>query len=227
MPLLRSREGSAWPAVGSRGQRLISSHSQYLSGSTITGMRWCEDWNGCRRRGLARHRSPYVWRHLLSFVGRNFSTQDLNTTPRTAHLDRTEQMEYPKPLNQAVRSNMRAMPRRDTGPEVILRRAIHSHGLRYRLRCADLPCRPDFVFPRQRIAVFVDGCFWHYCPQHCVVPKNNRLWWLAKLRANRRRDRRNDKALEKLGWVAIHVWEHENYVSAANRISRAVRGRRG
>lgn len=131
----------------------------------------------------------------------------------------------PTPLNPTVSSNMRRMPTCNTSPEVMVRKALHALGLRYRLHRADLPGRPDIVFPRQRIAVFVDGCFWHYCPQHCVVPRNNRLWWLAKLRANRRRDQRNDEALKKLGWVAIRVWEHENYESAANRVSRAVRRR--
>lgn len=134
---------------------------------------------------------------------------------------------YPKALNATVRSNMRRMPSRNTGPEVMVRRALHALGLRYRLHRAGLPGRPDIVFPRQRVAVFVDGCFWHYCPRHCVLPKNNRVWWLAKLRGNRRRDRCNDRALEKQGWVAIRVWEHENYALAVTRISQVVRDRSG
>jgi DNA mismatch endonuclease (patch repair protein) len=121
---------------------------------------------------------------------------------------------------------MRGMPTRNTGPEMLVRKALHTIGLRYRLNGSDLPGRPDIIFPKQRIAVFVDGCFWHYCPHHCVLPKNNRGWWRAKLSENRRRDRRNDKALEKQGWVAIHVWEHENYDTAAERISRVVWGLR-
>lgn len=68
--------------------------------------------------------------------------------------------------------------------------------------------RPDFVFRRERLAVFVSGCFWHFCPRHCSIPKSNREFWSAKLLANRRRDRRNMRELRALGWDVLVIWEH-------------------
>lgn len=76
------------------------------------------------------------------------------------------------------------------------------------------------MFTRARIAVFVDGCFWHACPVHGVLPKNNRDWWRAKLDRNRVRDQEKDDALGALGWTVIHVWEHEPVDAAAARIQQ-------
>jgi len=132
----------------------------------------------------------------------------------------------PEALNAIVQSNMRRMPTRDSGPEIELRCRLHRLGLRYRLHRASLPGRPDIVFPSARVAVFVDGCFWHLCPRHCTIPRNNRRWWLEKLRGNRRRDRVKDKALAEQGWLAIHVWEHQNMDTAATRIVGVVSKRR-
>jgi DNA mismatch endonuclease (patch repair protein) len=100
------------------------------------------------------------------------------------------------------------MPRESTKPEVALRRALHARGFRFRLHRRDLPGTPDIVFPRQRLAVFVDGCFWHGCAEHGVLPKNNREWWRAKLAANVERDARKDAALVAMGWTPLHLWEH-------------------
>jgi DNA mismatch endonuclease (patch repair protein) len=83
------------------------------------------------------------------------------------------------------------------------------------------------VFPTERVAVFVDGCFWHRCPVHGTVPKRNRDYWLPKLQANEARDRRNDEALAALGWRVVRVWEHESPDEAAAGIAAVVRGRRG
>jgi DNA mismatch endonuclease (patch repair protein) len=101
--------------------------------------------------------------------------------------------------------------------------------MRFRVN-ARLPGRPDIVLTRARVAVFVDGCFWHACPSHGVVPKNNRAWWAAKLARNVERDREKDDALRALGWVVVHVWEHEDAERAAASIralwlSRIPRGR--
>jgi len=74
--------------------------------------------------------------------------------------------------------------------------------------CARRPVRPDFVFARARLALFIDGCFWHGCPLHGSQPRNNAAFWQAKIDGNRRRDRRNRVALRALGWTTIHVWEH-------------------
>lgn len=113
---------------------------------------------------------------------------------------------------------MSRMRRRDTAPEVALRRELHRLGLRFRLQDAALPGRPDVVLTRARIAVFVDGCFWHGCPQHGVTPKANRAFWAEKIAGNQARDRDRDARLTRLGWTALHVWEHEDPAAAAQRI---------
>jgi len=86
--------------------------------------------------------------------------------------------------------------------------------------------RADVVFRPAKVAVFVDGCFWHRCPAHATVPTNNRAWWSAKLAANAERDRRVDNLLETAGWHVIRVWEHEDPDSAAATIATVVRARR-
>ena len=97
---------------------------------------------------------------------------------------------------------------RNTGPELRLRRALWAAGLRYRLGTT-LPGRPDIVFPRARLAVFVDGCFWHGCPEHFQQPANNADFWAAKIEANHRRDLRVDAQLVADGWSVVRVWEHD------------------
>lgn len=117
------------------------------------------------------------------------------------------------------------MPRAATTPEVALRRELHRRGLRFRVNYAPLPGRPDVAFTRAKMAVFVDGCFWHRCPQHGTLPRNNREWWRVKLDRNVARDRAKDAALAALGWVVVHVWEHETPAAAADRIEAAWRRR--
>lgn len=134
----------------------------------------------------------------------------------------------PPPKSAAVAAQMSRMPRKDTLPELLLRREMHARGLRYRLH-AKLPGRPDIVLTRAKLAIFVDGCFWHRCPEHGILPKNNREWWLEKLEANVARDRRNDDALGALGWHVVHIWEHEPSREAAERVEglwRRLTGRR-
>ncbi len=97
----------------------------------------------------------------------------------------------------------------DTKPELILRKAVSASGIRgYRLHHR-LPGRPDMVFPRRRIAVFIDGCFWHRCPKCFTEPATNRKFWTIKINSNRERDRLVDKRLKGMGWKVIRVWEHE------------------
>jgi len=136
-----------------------------------------------------------------------------------AHRDR------PPPLSDVVRRQMQTMPRKDTGVEIALRRELHRLGLRFRTHLQVLPGTPDIALTRARVAVFVDGCFWHRCPQHGTSPKNNSAWWASKLDGNVARDRRKDMQLEEMGWVSIHVWEHEDPVSAATEIYRIWRER--
>jgi len=111
--------------------------------------------------------------------------------------------------------------RRDTVPEVALRRELHRRGRRFFVDKAPLPGmrrRADLVFPRHRVAVYVDGCFWHSCPQHATFPKNNAEWWAAKLAANVQRDRDTDERLQTAGWTVVRVWEHEDPITAATRV---------
>jgi DNA mismatch endonuclease (patch repair protein) len=112
-----------------------------------------------------------------------------------------------------------------TDAELRLRSALWRRGLRYVLR-RKLPGRPDVVFVRARLAVFVDGCFWHGCPTHYTAPKANDEFWRSKLSENVDRDRRVDAALRSLGWTVLRLWEHEieaDVESAATRVERAVR----
>jgi len=131
----------------------------------------------------------------------------------------------PVPSSAAVSSQMRRMPRRDSSGEVRLRSELHHLGLRFRKHLRGLPGTPDIALTRTRIAIFFDGCFWHCCPQHGVLPKANRDWWKAKLDGNIERDRRNDEALIGLGWVPVRVWEHEDLSEAAERIRKIWRER--
>lgn len=109
----------------------------------------------------------------------------------------------------------------ETRPEVALRSELHRRGLRFRKHghaVAGLRCRPDIIFSRARVAVFVDGCFWHQCPKHRTDPRTNSAYWAAKLDRNVARDRRNDAALEAAGWRVVRVWEHESPSRAADRV---------
>jgi DNA mismatch endonuclease (patch repair protein) len=115
----------------------------------------------------------------------------------------------PLPKSDAVSGQLSRMPRHSTQPELALRRALHAAGVRFTVNRKDLPGRPDLVLSRARLAVFVDGCFWHSCPEHGVMPKNNGEWWRAKLAGNVERDRRKDRELEELGWTVLHFWEHQ------------------
>jgi DNA mismatch endonuclease (patch repair protein) len=136
----------------------------------------------------------------------------------------------PVPLNTTVSAQMQRMPRSSTGPEIMIRRELHSRGLRFRVNHPLLPGRPDVAFTAARVAVFVDGCFWHSCPDHGLLPKNNRDWWRNKLERNVERDREKDAQLEEMGWTVVHVWEHEGPLEAADAIEqlwRSIRHRCG
>jgi DNA mismatch endonuclease (patch repair protein) len=133
----------------------------------------------------------------------------------------------PTPLNAAVSAQMQRMPRSSTGPEVLLRQELHRRGLRFRINLRALPGRPDIAFTAARIAVFVDGCFWHSCPDHGILPKNNREWWREKLARNVERDREKDIQLENMGWTILHVWEHERPSAAAETIQQLWASARG
>jgi DNA mismatch endonuclease (patch repair protein) len=127
-----------------------------------------------------------------------------------------------------VSARMKRVRRSDTEPELLLRKELFRRGLRYRLDVRPIATsrtKPDIVFPGPKVAVFVDGCFWHQCPEHGTMPKSNRSWWKEKLDANVARDRRADEALSEAGWTVIRVWEHDDVVKAAKRVQRALSGR--
>ena len=134
-----------------------------------------------------------------------------------------------EPLDENIQARFRRQRRRDTKPEIALRPALHRQGLRFRVDKNLLPgmrSRPDIVFAPSRVAVFVDGCFWHRCPEHGTRPKNNEEWWDEKLTANVTRDRRVDAQLREAGWEVLRFWEHEDPLQAAERVATVVIGRR-
>lgn len=123
---------------------------------------------------------------------------------------------------------MRVTRRRDTAAEVAVRRLLHARGLRYRVDLKILPGgrrRADVAFVTAKVAVFVDGCFWHSCPLHRTRAKANATWWATKLGDNRRRDTDTNRRLIAAGWHVVRIWEHEAPLMAANRISNVVRAR--
>ena len=124
---------------------------------------------------------------------------------------------------------MRANRRTDTKPELALRKALHALGLRYRKDYRlDLPAgvrvRPDIVFTARKVAVFVDGCFWHCCPDHGSQPAQNTWYWEPKLRRNVDRDRAADAALGEAGWTVIRFWEHESIEAAVAAVVQMLGG---
>lgn len=134
----------------------------------------------------------------------------------------------PSPSSHCAKQTMKANRRADTAPELALRSALQRLGLRFR---KDLPLklsagrvRPDVVFTRAKVAVFVDGCFWHQCPEHGQIPKANRSYWGPKLARNVERDRRNDAALIEDGWRVIRFFEHVPAPDAAEAVRKAVAG---
>ncbi|REE74346.1 T/G mismatch-specific endonuclease [Rhodococcus wratislaviensis] len=125
----------------------------------------------------------------------------------------------------ATSARMRAQRRRDTAPELALRRELHRRGVRYyvdRAPMKGIRRRADLVFPRRKVAVYVDGCFWHSCPQHATFPKSNAQWWAEKLAGNVTRDRDTDTRLADAGWTVVRIWEHENPAVAADRVQEAL-----
>lgn len=137
----------------------------------------------------------------------------------------------PTPTNLCARETMRANRRVDTAPERALRSELHRLGLRFRkdfpLQLPGRRVRPDIVFTKAKVAVFVDGCFWHRCPEHGRIPKANQHYWELKLSRNVERDQEADAALTDSGWTVLRFYEHVSPIAAANRIVAATRSPRG
>lgn len=136
----------------------------------------------------------------------------------------------PRPTTENARRTMRANKRKDTAPELAVRRRLHAAGLRYRV---DFPAdetdkrrRADIVFTRARIAIFIDGCFWHGCPLHFVPPKRNAEYWGPKIAKNMERDITSSERLRAAGWQVLRFWEHEDPTAVAAIIIGAVRPKR-
>ncbi|MFE2966166.1 very short patch repair endonuclease [Streptomyces sp. NPDC059340] len=118
---------------------------------------------------------------------------------------------------------------RDTAPEIAVRRLLHRAGLRYRVN-VPVPGMPrrtiDIVFGRVKVAIFLDGCFWHGCPVHATRPKANAEWWRAKLDKNMARDRETTDHLRAAGWTVMRFWEHESAEDVARLIAAALTSER-
>lgn len=135
---------------------------------------------------------------------------------------------HPGASGPAASARMSVARRRDTGPELALRRALHALGLRYRVTYPVPGNRRrtiDIAFTRAKVAVFVDGCFWHGCPEHGTKPRANADWWEQKLTANITRDRDTDELLADAGWVVRRLWEHDPPDVAAALIHELVERR--
>ncbi|MFI6344415.1 very short patch repair endonuclease [Streptomyces sp. NPDC050560] len=130
----------------------------------------------------------------------------------------------------ARRRNMQAIRSRDTKPEQLIRRLVHARGLRYRVSARPLPelrRTADLVFRPAKVAVFVDGCYWHGCPEHYVPPRTNSGYWSDKVARNVSRDRETNQRLAEAGWLVLRFWEHEESASCADKIAATVIARRG
>lgn len=124
-----------------------------------------------------------------------------------------------------VRNIMQGNRSRDTRPEVAVRRAVHALGMRYRVGVRPIPTlrrTADLVFTRAKVAVFVDGCFWHGCPEHYLAPRSNAGFWSSKVERNRRRDADTTDRLRSQGWTVLRFWEHEDAATAALRVQASV-----
>lgn len=133
-------------------------------------------------------------------------------------------MSRPLPRDAGVSARMRRQRERDTQAEMAVRRALFAQGRRYRLHYKIPGTRReiDIAFPGQRVAVFVDGCFWHMCPEHASFPSRNAAWWRAKLEVNVSRDHDTDERLAEAGWTTVRVWEHMSVEEAVGLVEEAL-----
>lgn len=136
----------------------------------------------------------------------------------------------PPASSAQIRTQMAAQATRDTTPEMALRRELHRRGRRYRVHRRPVPqlrITADIVFPGARIAVFVDGCFWHRCPNHGTAPRANGTWWAEKLQRTTDRDLASTAALRDHGWTVLRIWEHMTASDAADLVEESLRAAAG
>jgi DNA mismatch endonuclease, patch repair protein len=133
---------------------------------------------------------------------------------------------YPSPTSESASATMRGNRGSDTRPELAVRSLLHRRGHRFRknlrIGIGASAVRPDIVFTRRRVAVFIDGCFWHCCPVHGTRPRSNVAYWDAKLRSNVERDERTTALLSEAGWRVVRVWEHETPENTVSAIEAAL-----
>lgn len=126
----------------------------------------------------------------------------------------------------AIRKTMQGNRGRDTKAEIAVRQIVHRNGLRYRVNAkpeADIRRTADLLFTRAQVAVFIDGCFWHGCPEHFTIPATNTDFWFTKIENTRQRDLATTSALESRNWTVLRFWEHEDVTAVANEIVMVVR----
>ncbi|HZU16238.1 MAG TPA: very short patch repair endonuclease [Candidatus Dormibacteraeota bacterium] len=134
----------------------------------------------------------------------------------------------PRASSPEVRKRMQATRRRDTPPELAIRSRLENLGLAFAADRSPIPGtrrRADFVFPEAKVAIYVDGCFWHGCPEHGTFPKRNSDWWREKIERNRERDADTNRLLTEQGWMVVRIWEHEAPERAVEAILEAIYGR--
>ncbi|WP_363114184.1 DNA mismatch endonuclease Vsr [Mycobacterium sp.] len=132
----------------------------------------------------------------------------------------------PAASSDSVRSRMSRQRRRDTQAELLVRGLLHARGIRFRVDARpepDFRCKADIVWKTLHLAVFIDGCFWHGCPDHATRPRANGEWWAQKLDTNIERDRRVDTVLATRGWTVLRFWEHEEPATVADAICSQLR----
>ncbi len=218
-------------AAGGRGSRMVAA-SDGLAAASVA----------LRRKRDGRRIYAYLrWSDAGRTIERYVGEVDRSTRARnlaqawrlaleqgTAGLPATDPTEVPGSWasSPAVRAVMRANKGRDTRPELAVRSAVHAQGMRYRVGISPVPGirrTADLVFPKAKVAVFVDGCFWHGCPEHHRPAKRNSEFWRAKIEGNTARDADTDNRLKQAGWQVIRIWEHEDASLAAASITATVR----
>lgn len=135
----------------------------------------------------------------------------------------------PQASSDQVRRVMQANVGRETAVEHLVRSYLHRAGLRFRKDVRPLPdlrCKADIVFRKAKVCVFIDGCFWHGCPNHFRTPASNTAWWDEKINANRDRDKRNNELLKRAGWMVVRLWEHELSEEMLARLAAVIRPRK-
>lgn len=169
---------------------------------------------------------PLLGVHLVEPLLRALAAPqaEINLPGATAERPGKGRNRTPAASSQLIRTRMQSTKRRDTKAELALRSALFSRRLRFQVdrKINGNRRKTDVVFPCERVAVYVDGCFWHGCPEHGTVPKQNRQWWLEKLEANKARDLATTEALSGEGWLVLRFWEHDDADAAADAVQREV-----